>query len=789
MKKFILILIVSIGINFYVSAQSVGDYRSIANGNWNDATKWEIYNASNWVTATRYPGQDPGTGAVNISAFHEIKITASVAHPIASLWVQYYFDEYWTYEQYFGTLTFSAESAISLTVTGNIYAPGIINVNEQAGSKSHTLFIGGSFNGSIEAINADDKLSVIFNSTTSNTTIEANGAFQDVTLNGNTFTVYGMTINGNLTFMNGAVTISDEGGWHPGRVHFKKGATWSGASNTLYVDGWVSKEGDEPFTFPIGQNGVYAPLTISAPVGVMEIFAAKYKRASGADPGGITDPGLFNVSQCEYWELTPWGGQYIKDYPLSITIGWNSFSNCGTSPYITNVADVTLAHSNGSLWDNHGGTATGTISNGSVTWSGVTTFGRFTFGNVGTCKTPSGITATNITGNSATIGWSSEPGAASYNVYYRDTYWPMAEWINAASATTSTSLNLSGLNQASLYEYRVRANCSSGFSSYRQSYFTTLTVCNPPTGLTTTNITDVSATLSWAPVQGAPSYHVEYSRYGNEWIPVNSIINTTSYILDGLSPSTYYYWRVRTNCPGSYSLYSQPELFNTYNIYCNDVYEPNNSSNQAKTIGLGVTISAAISSYTDEDWFKITTPNTSNTTLQVMLSNLPADYDLYIYDKRLTLVGSSTTFGNSNESVILNSVTRKAAYYIKVVGKYGAYTLSYCYDLLVQTSSSGGSITRTTEPANEIIDRSKVQMLYPNPASEFIYLHFKSDTEGMTDLQILNSIGQLVKQYHVNTIKGQNQIKIQTADIRPGMYILRINKGELNLTRKFVIAR
>ena len=115
-------------------------------------------------------------------------------HPVAALWVQSYYDEYWTYETYFGILSFSAESAVSLTVSGNIYAPGIINVNDQAGSKSHMLFIGGSFNGWIEAINADDDLSVIFNSTVSNTTITANGTFQDVTLNGNVFTVYWMII-------------------------------------------------------------------------------------------------------------------------------------------------------------------------------------------------------------------------------------------------------------------------------------------------------------------------------------------------------------------------------------------------------------------------------------------------------------------------------------------------------------------------------------------------------------------------------------------------------------------
>ena len=74
------------------------------------------------------------------------------------------------------------------------------------------------------------------------------------------------------------------------------------------MDGFP-KKGDEPFTFPIGENGIYAPLTMSAPVGQTEVFVAKYKRASGADLGGITDPGLFNVSQCEYWDLMPVDGR------------------------------------------------------------------------------------------------------------------------------------------------------------------------------------------------------------------------------------------------------------------------------------------------------------------------------------------------------------------------------------------------------------------------------------------------------------------------------------------------
>jgi hypothetical protein len=71
MKKFILILIASIGINFYLSAQSVGDYRSISSGNWNDPTKRENYNCNSWVAALTRPGQNPRT---KVSYYYKITL-------------------------------------------------------------------------------------------------------------------------------------------------------------------------------------------------------------------------------------------------------------------------------------------------------------------------------------------------------------------------------------------------------------------------------------------------------------------------------------------------------------------------------------------------------------------------------------------------------------------------------------------------------------------------------------------------------------------------------------------
>jgi hypothetical protein len=723
MKKFITVLIASILISYTVLAQSAGDFRSIGNGNWNDPTKWETYNGSRWDSTTAYPGQKSGNGIVTIMKETEIKITASIPYPVVGLSISTDNPTMLTK----GVLTFNALTAVTLSVSGDVVIGGELRIDDQPAAKTHTLVIGRNLNvldfyddncfcyvTSFQTINQDDQLGVTFNTTDPNSSISNPSSqyilFRDITFNGAGILVNtNIAIGGTATFINGVVRSGMKTFTNGSDIldvydiGFFDGSTVSGGSNASYIEGSASKSGVEAFTFPMGHEGFYAPLTISGIV-LPERFFVSYNRTGIWGPLAITDPELFSISNCESWRV-------IRDIynpvnpSIDITVDWTAATRCGSSSYISNVADVVLT-----TGFSHGGTGTGTTTNGSVTWSGynhLDSWSPLSLGNVGTdCRTPFGLNTTNITTNSATVNWSAVPGAVSYDVAYSNyTY----TWINAATGTTSTSVNLQGLIPSVAYFSRVRANCSSASSSYRQIYFTTLQAPPPPP--------------------------------------------------------------------------PPPPI-------CNDVYETNNTSGQAKTISIGSTISAGISSANDVDWFKVTTPNNSNTNLDVRLSNLSADYDLYVYNKNLQLVGSSTNSGTSNEVVVYNSNARKATYYIKVITKSGAFNSSQCYTLLAQAFDTGGRTTsNTSAPVNEVIEDLNKQFLYPNPASEFVYLNFNSATEGLVNIQIVNSIGQLVKQHPVNTMKGQNQFKIQVADIRPGMYILRINKGDLNLTKKFVISR
>src|SRR5688572_19566926 len=147
MKKFISVLIASILISYAVLAQSSGDYRSVGSGNWNDPTKWETYNGSTWVSTTTYPGQNSGSGSVTIKIFHELKLTATIPNPIASLFIEQLND--YTAEGVIvsqnGIVTFSSGNPVSLKVSGDVLIRGELKIDDLNGTKTHTLFIGAAF--------------------------------------------------------------------------------------------------------------------------------------------------------------------------------------------------------------------------------------------------------------------------------------------------------------------------------------------------------------------------------------------------------------------------------------------------------------------------------------------------------------------------------------------------------------------------------------------------------------------------------------------------------------------
>ena len=103
--------------------------------------------------------------------------------------------------------------------------------------------------------------------------------------------------------------------------------------------------------------------------------------------------------------------------------------------------------------------------------------------------------------------------------------------------------------------------------------------CNTPFGLSSSAISSTGATVSWGAVSGASNYTVEYkTTAATVWTTTaaNTILTTAT--ITGLSASTAYDWRVRTNCSSGSSSNTQAQ-FTTIaaSTGCVTAYEGNDS--------------------------------------------------------------------------------------------------------------------------------------------------------------------------------------------------------------------
>ncbi|WP_396145117.1 hypothetical protein [Flavobacterium sp.] len=141
-----------------------------------------------------------------------------------------------------------------------------------------------------------------------------------------------------------------------GFLSFVGTASWTGASNSAFVDGYVKSYLTSAFTFPIGDNNKYRPAAISAAslanpanaayYGVSATTAITSKLRGGNEPvlpaGGpfntsLMGAGVGSVDNVEYWDIN--GTTSAK-----ITLTWDATSA------ITSLTSLTILGWNGTQW-------------------------------------------------------------------------------------------------------------------------------------------------------------------------------------------------------------------------------------------------------------------------------------------------------------------------------------------------------------------------------------------------------------------------------------------------------
>lgn len=161
--------------------------------------------------------------------------------------------------------------------------------------------------------------------------------------------------NQNLSFIDGIVNTNNDS-----LFIIADEATVSGASDSSFINGPLTKMGNKAFEFPVGKNSVYRPISITAPQSNSDAFRASYLKSNPLEFGIEIDETVANISSSEYWALD----RLVGDSDIDITLSWD----IETSGEITDINSLAIVGFDGEKWVDLGNDAiSGTVVNGTIT--------------------------------------------------------------------------------------------------------------------------------------------------------------------------------------------------------------------------------------------------------------------------------------------------------------------------------------------------------------------------------------------------------------------------------------
>ena len=178
--------------------------------------------------------------------------------------------------------------------------------------------------------------------------------------------------------------------------------------------------------------------------------------------------------------------------------------------------------------------------------------------NCGPCPQPGGIQLSNLVDTSVDISWNSGDSTLATNLRFREV--GATDWIDVLDATNP--LNLDGLMACTDYELQLEDMCADTTSGFTQSFlFTTEGCCVAPSEVSVTDITDISAVVSWTGVFAANSYNIQVNTPGGSFVIEN--IDSVSYLLENLPPCEVVGVALQTVCDTGTTNFTEEIFFQT----------------------------------------------------------------------------------------------------------------------------------------------------------------------------------------------------------------------------------
>lgn len=190
------------------------------------------------------------------------------------------------------------------------------------------------------------------------------------------------------------------------------------------------------------------------------------------------------------------------------------------------------------------------------------------------------------------------------------------------------------------------------------------------------------------------------------------------------------------------------------------------------------------------DWFSFSNTVTQNN-IQVVLTDLQADFDITLYDEAGLMVGRSRRMGNRSENIKLNNA-KVGTYYVKVSGYQGANS-SKCYALYASISrnafkTDGEDDISEPQKPEEIIQLSS--RLYPNPSNGATNLDvYLQDESADLSVSLYDMMGAKVKEFQFASLEGFNSLNLELNDVQGGVYNFIAKSGEATFKQRLVLSK
>lgn len=248
-------------------------------------------------------------------------------------------------------------------ITGTINNDGILSLGgnvENQGNINNAIGSNVLFNGTASQNISGSALNV-FN-------LEINNS-SGITLNTD------LAVYGAATFNSGNINTLNK------MMVFAYGSTIANTpGDSSHVIGKIKFEGLGDFTFPVGNNIKYQPITVNLSTNHGGLVASYYSADAGntvfSTSGSVSTP-IVSYNKKEYWRLNQLvdGAGKVKG---NVTLYWDGYNDA----YTNSLAQRTVARKINNAWLNEGGVATGSITEGKLVSNKLRSWGIFTLGSI-----------------------------------------------------------------------------------------------------------------------------------------------------------------------------------------------------------------------------------------------------------------------------------------------------------------------------------------------------------------------------------------------------------------------